>query len=530
MKAMNQKSVRLTEQNIDSLITEIKGYLTARNVARKDVLKLSLLLEEALLRLRDRFGREQEVTLRTGMFAGTRVVIRLKGERYDPLAEEDEESILDSVFIQNLLQTEGTPAIYRYRNGCNEIIVTAHREQKKINLPGGAITVAVILAVIAALAARQLPEEAASFLTNDLAVPLLSRLMGLIILITGPLILASVTSGICALDDVATMSSMGLKAIGRFFAVTFVMITFSLLVSFLFFPGLSASSIGMLNVKEIIGMLLELIPQDLFSPLAEGKTIQIIVIAMILGIVVLLLEDKAPVVKQLISELNLIIFKAMELVSKIIPLAVFLSIFKTLMVSNPSDILGVWKVVVATYVSMIIFTVGLVLYVCLRRKINVRRFIRYIMPAAVIGFTTGSGTMSMPREFKDAKNALKIDEKVCNFFIPLSHAMFSPSVVVPLVTAAFYAGSYFEAPISLSQILILYILATQLSIASPKVPGGIMATFTILLGQLGMPVDFVGLLMVSNVFVVNAMTGLAVMIRMTELVEFSHEIQKERVK
>nr|MCR5089142.1 dicarboxylate/amino acid:cation symporter [Oscillospiraceae bacterium] len=103
----------------------------------------------------------------------------------------------------------------------------------------------------------------------------------------------------------------------------------------------------------------------------------------------------------------------------------------------------------------------------------------------------------------------------------------SPSVITPLVSAAFFAGSYYGTPISLPQILIMYILVTQLSIASPKVPGGIMATFTLLLGQLGMPTDVVGLLMVSNVFIVNAQTGIGMIIRSAELEEFSHVIEPE---
>lgn len=89
---------------------------------------------------------------------------------------------------------------------------------------------------------------------------------------------------------------------------------------------------------------------------------------------------------------------------------------------------------------------------------------------------------------------------------------------------AYFTGSYYGTPISIPQILILYILVTQLSIASPKVPGGIMATFSILLGQLGMPSDVVGLLMVANVFVVNAETGLGMIIRSSELEDFSHAV------
>ena len=100
--------------------------------------------------------------------------------------------------------------------------------------------------------------------------------------------------------------------------------------------------------------------------------------------------------------------------------------------------------------------------------------------------------------------------------------MFSPSVVPPLVIAAFYAASYYHTPLTLPQIVILIILVIQLSIASPKVPGGIMATYAILLAQLGMPTDTVGLLMIANVFILNVETGLSIIIRMTELKDFSY--------
>lgn len=67
-------------------------------------------------------------------------------------------------------------------------------------------------------------------------------------------------------------------------------------------------------------------------------------------------------------------------------------------------------------------------------------------------------------------------------------------------------------------------MVTQLSVASPKVPGGIMAVFMILLEQLGMPADVVGLLMVANVFIINAQTGLGMLIRTVELDSFAREV------
>ncbi|MBQ9828401.1 MAG: cation:dicarboxylase symporter family transporter, partial [Lachnospiraceae bacterium] len=310
--------------------------------------------------------------------------------------------------------------------------------------------------------------------------------------------------------------------------ITVLLITFSIGVSYLFFPGISSSSKSAFDLSEIIKMVLDLIPVDAVSPFVENKTIQIIIIAIAVGVALLILDEKTPRLRGLVSEANQLIFTIMRFVSKIIPAAVFLSIYKTFALNDLSGILGVWKLVAAGYAIMVPFTAFIVLYVCIRRKINIREFLHDISGPAIVGLTTASGTLAMTKQFETAREVMKKDEKLVGFWVPLSHAMFSPSVVPPLVAAAFFAGNYYGTPISLPQILILYLLVTQLSIASPKVPGGIMATYTILLGQLGMPADVVGLLMVANVFIVNVQTGLAMVIRSAELEEFSHIIGSEK--
>lgn len=139
----------------------------------------------------------------------------------------------------------------------------------------------------------------------------------------------------------------------------------------------------------------------------------------------------------------------------------------------------------------------------------------------MIASLTGSSTLAMKKNFEVCKNDFKFDEKLCDFYIPVSHAMFSPSTVFPLVVAAFYSSEFSGTPISPFQLVIVYILVVQLSIASPKVPGGIMATYTILLNQLGMPLDAVGMLMVANVFFVNIEAALGMVIRDLDLLDLA---------
>ena len=524
---MDQKEIRLTEESINTTVEELKGFLSGRNVPQKDVLKLGLLIEEALLRFRDRFGRNHMATIMTSGFGGARITIRVKGDSYDPLHDSDDESILKSEYIQNLLDAASTSTSFRYRNGSNEITARANRQHRGHRIPGGGITVAVVLAVIAALISKTLPENTLSFLVDDLAAPIFSRLMGMITMVAGPLIFISVVSGICALNDIATLSRIGLKAIRRFVVLSVMMITFSVFFCLLFFSGISSGAGGAFDFSQILGMLLDLIPQDFISPFMENKTIQIIIIAIAVGVALLIADEKCPSLRTLVSEVNRIIFTIMEFVAKVIPVAVFLSIYKAVAVTSLSSIAGVWKLVVLGYLIIGLFTILMVIRVCLRRKIKIGKFLRDISGPAIVGFTTASGTVAMTKQFDTAINVMKKDEKLVGFWVPLSHAMFSPSVIPPLVAAAFFAGVYYGTPLSLPQILIMYILVTQLSIASPKVPGGIMATFSIMLVQLGMPTDVVGLLMVANVFIVNIQTGLAMVIRSAELEEFSHIVEKK---
>ena len=243
----------------------------------------------------------------TGRWGSPAITFRVKDDGFDPI-EDDAGGIINSRFIVNLLEDKGVSAAYRYRNGFNEVVFSASRETKKPKIIGGSVTAAAVLGLVCALLCRRfMPAQEQSFLLEDLASPLMSSLMGLIMLITGPLIFTSVVSGICALEDVVTLSSISLRVIFRFFVITVLLITFSMLVCFPFFPGLAGMSEGAFSIPEILHLLFELIPKDIVSPFVEGKTIQIILLAALFGISILMLGNsvsKRPDFSQIVDMMD----------------------------------------------------------------------------------------------------------------------------------------------------------------------------------------------------------------------------------
>ena len=127
--------------------------------------------------------------------------------------------------------------------------------------------------------------------------------------------------------------------------------------------------------------------------------------------------------------------------------------------------------------------------------------------------------------FDVCKKNMKIDPNLCDFWIPLSHTLFSPGTVNTLVTCAFMGAAFSNATITVSELLIIAFLAIQLSIVSPKVYGGAIATFTMMLTQLGLSTDVIGMLMVADVFTINLSSLFGMVARNCELYDLSHQVK-----
>ena len=67
--------MKLSNQNINDAIEEIQKFFDSLNVPRKDKIRISLLLEEALLRYQEKFGEDYEFKLIVKKWFGTPKVL-----------------------------------------------------------------------------------------------------------------------------------------------------------------------------------------------------------------------------------------------------------------------------------------------------------------------------------------------------------------------------------------------------------------------------------------------------------------------
>ena len=518
--------MKLTNDNIAQAVKEIQNFFEQAEVSQRDRTKINLTVEEALLRCQENFGAEENFQIKmSNRFGSPKVLIRIKGAAYNPLVTDDDAAIFSAKVMQSLLTYEGAGTTYSYKDGYNEITTFSKRESKPFKLPGGSITVAILLAIVASLIVEELPQGVQDFIVDGLALPVLNTLMQLIIAVTIPTVFLSIVSSVCMMEDTTTLSNIGFKVIRRFMGLMLTVVLVSMSACMVLFPVVSLEGNGHVMFKQIIAMFLSAVPTNLFAPFVEGEILQVVMIAFLTSVCIVILGQHAEALKTWLRGLKGLFFKMTEIVLKIIPLTIFLSIFKAVMTTSLANLLSVWKIVAVSYITYIGIAIFMLAYLKIKYRLNIRDFFRKNAPVFIISLTMLSGTASMMVNFDVCKKNMKIDPNLCDFWIPLSHTLFSPGTVNTLVTCAFMGAAFSHETITISELLIIAFLAIQLSIVSPKVYGGAIATFTMMLTQLDLSTDVIGMLMVADVFTINLSSLFGMVARNCELYDLSHQVK-----
>ena len=518
--------MKFTNQNIAETVEDIREFFKRVGTSEKDVLKICLVLEESLLRYQERFGESQDFEVyRRKWFRAPEIILRINGEPFNPL-KNDSESLFSNAALKNLLHYEDAKTTYRYENGCNEIIFTAPLELRKRKIPGGSITVAIFLAIISSFVVRYLPQDVQPILLNDILAPVLSTLMGLIVTVTLFMMFFSIVSSICAIESTTTLSNIGVPVIKRFFFLDLCIVALTVFVSQSFFPVLALEGAKSFEAGKLVELILSIIPKNVFDAFLKCNILQVAILAFFIGFCIITLGNRVPNIKALAEEFNRLMFKIMDIVFSIMPAIIFLCIFKSLATSSLSEAISVWKIIAANCIAYAAFAVIMLAMLRLKTSENISAFVKKILPAFVVSLTTGSSSAALPKTLEVSKINLRVNEKFCDFWVPLSLVLFSPSKLIQLTVSAFYVTSMVQGDnISGYELIVVAFLAMQMSISTPNAGGGIAASFSIMLTQLGLPLEYIGALMMADVVTGNLFTALNVIVRECELVTFAKKMK-----
>ena len=153
-----------------------------------------------------------------------------------------------------------------------------------------------------------------------------------------PLVFCSLVCGSMAIGDTKKLGSVGVRTIVFYLFTTALAITVALLIGNLINPGLgldmsavqsTAANVGTTESTTLVETLLNIIPDNPISALSNGNMLQIIVFALLVGVILAKLGERAEVVGNFFSQFNDIMMEMTMMIMAIAPLGVFCLIART---------------------------------------------------------------------------------------------------------------------------------------------------------------------------------------------------------
>lgn len=316
-----------------------------------------------------------------------------------------------------------------------------------------------------------------------------------------PLVFISLTVGAASVGDIRKLGRIGSKTLGFYLVTTAVAITIAILVASIIQPGVgfdlpSDAEYVAKEAPKLVDVLINMVPKNPINSLASGNMLQIIVFSMLLGTAITALGDKAAKVRDGFQALNEVILKLVMLIMIVAPYGVFALVAKTFatlgykamppLAAYMGCVLGALLIhALVTYQGMLYsFT-----------RLSPIKFFKNFGPAMMVAFSTASSSSTLPITLETAEERLGVSKSVASFTLPLGATINMDGTAIMQGVATVFLAQAYGIPLGIGEFLTVILTATLASIGTAGVPGVGLIMLSMVLTQIGIPVEGIAIIM-----------------------------------
>ncbi len=328
------------------------------------------------------------------------------------------------------------------------------------------------------------------------------RLMKMLVV---PLVFCSLVCGSMAIGDTKKLGTVGVRTIVFYLVTTALAITIALGIGNLLDPGKgldmsavqsNAASVEEMEAASLANTLLNIIPENPIGSLASGNMLQIIVFALIIGVILAKLGERAETVANFFSQFNDVMMEMTMMVMSLAPVGVFCLIARTFAGIGFGAFLPLGKYMIAVLLALVLQCVAVYLGLLkLFTGLNPVKFIRNFFPVMAFAFSTATSNATIPLSIDTLAKKMGVSKKISSFTIPLGATINMDGTAIMQGVAVVFAAQAFGIDLSMIDYITVIGTATLASIGTAGVPSVGLVTLTMVFNSVGLPVEAIGLIM-----------------------------------
>lgn len=328
------------------------------------------------------------------------------------------------------------------------------------------------------------------------------RLMKMLVV---PLVFCSLVCGSMAIGDTKKLGTVGVRTLLFYLVTTALAITVALSIGNLINPGTgldmsaiqsNAAEVETMEATSLSETLLGIIPDNPLNSLSSGNMLQIIVFALIVGVILAKLGERTETVGNFFSQFNDIMMEMTMMVMSLAPIGVFCLISRTFANIGFSAFVPLAKYMVGVLIALAIQC--FVVYLGLLKiftGLNPLKFIKNFFPVMAFAFSTATSNATIPLSIDTLAKKMGVSKKISSFTIPLGATINMDGTAIMQGVAVVFAAQAFGIDLTMVDYLTVIGTATLASIGTAGVPSVGLVTLTMVFNSVGLPVEAIGLIM-----------------------------------
>ncbi|NVJ61677.1 MAG: dicarboxylate/amino acid:cation symporter [Gammaproteobacteria bacterium] len=315
-----------------------------------------------------------------------------------------------------------------------------------------------------------------------------------------PLVLVSLICGTCSLSDPKKLGSLGGKSIALYLLTTAIAITLALILANIFDPGanitMEQTDYVIKNAPALTEVLGSLVTDNPFKAMASGNMLQVIIFALLFGIAISRAGKSGEKIAEFFDALNDVILKLVTIIMHIAPYGVFCIMAVVIYEVGFEAIakLAIYFLLVAvtlvihaflTYPTLLTLFAGL----------NPVMMLKKLRPALLFAFSTSSSAATLPVTMEVCRKRLGIGKTTASFSLPLGATINMDGTAIMQGIATVFIAQMYGVDLTITQYLTVILMATLASIGTAGVPSVGLVMLTMVLNQVNLPSEAIGMLL-----------------------------------
>ena len=347
--------------------------------------------------------------------------------------------------------------------------------------------------------------ESAVFLLNKYVVEGLFELVGQVFiaslkLLVVPLVLVSLICGSSSMGDSARMGPIAVKTLLLYLGTTAVAISMALFIAVLVSPGeaVSLDTNVMFEAKSpppLIQVLIDIFPSNPFAAMAEGRMLQVIVFALLVGYSISHAGEAGVRIANFFRDMEEVVMRMVSVMMSLAPYGVFAllaKLFATMGIGTILDLAAYFFTVLGVLVLHGALTYGLMVKAF--TGLSPVPMFQKMRRVWAFAFSTASSGATLPITLRTVEKGLGVRNSVAGFTVPLGATINMDGTAIMQGVATVFIAQAYGIDLTLSTFVTVILTATLASIGTAAVPGVGLITLALVLEQAGLPLEGIALI------------------------------------